>query len=134
MVKLKDILKEIKVVKNNLKIILGDSFDLENGIEDIALLVENKYLYYGGSFDIKNYNFFNIPCSLEFDENELEIGLIEPGFGGGYDDEDEVSAIYDAFDEEIKISSQVLPKYGTKINDQLYIIPLNKISNSEIIK
>lgn len=133
MIKLTDILKEVKIVRpDNLQIILGDSFNLQEEIEDLALLVENKYLYYGTSFDSRDYNYINIPCGLELDEIELEITFNEPGFGGGYD-EDEVNDIYAAFEEEINISSQVLPKYGTKITDEKYIIPLKNISNYKIL-
>jgi hypothetical protein len=131
MIKLTDILKEVKIANPyNLMIIPTKT--------GIALLVNKKYLY---EYDVdyneltSKYNdFIYINCYIEIDidktetYNVLNISLIEPGFGGGAP-EHEINNAYDEFEEEIKISQSILIPYCEDYDETNYSIPLKKIQN-----
>jgi len=137
MIKLINILKEVKVQPFNALSIIPTK-------TGIALLADNKYLYYDSiSYDdlnkLSNTKYTLIECNMDIDTDETEtsyvlnIGLSEPGFGGGASSEEEVDEAYDEFEEQIAISELVLAPHCKKYNYENYYIPFKNISNTKAI-
>jgi hypothetical protein len=137
MIKLINILKEVKVQPFSALSI----FPTEKGI---ALLANNKYLYYDSiGYDtytkLNNTKYTLIGCNIEIDIDEtktsyiLNIGLSEPSYGGGAPSDEEVEEAYDEFEEQISISQLVLVPYCEEYNNEYYSIPFKNISNTKVI-
>jgi hypothetical protein len=133
MIKLLNILKEIKIQKPGTGLMLFKTHHPHPNIKDgIGLLVDNKYMYHTNNFVYHNTQYIPIYCGIDMDNNELEISLIEPGFGGGVN-QDEADEAYNLFDEEVRISQEILPKYCSYYDDENYTIPLSKIQNGKTL-
>lgn len=135
MIKLSNIIKEIKIQKPDIGLILFNTHHAHPNMHDgMGLLVNNKYMYHNNNFTYHNTQYIPIYCHIDIDDDEgiLEISLIEPGFGGGADPH-EAEEAYNLFDEEVRISQEILPKYCSEYDDENYTIPLSKIQNGKTL-